>query len=181
MRSVHERLREAMNSRRPVHFDVSIPGVTAYSGFLLGLGPEWLLLHYLNDFRLDGYRLLRVSDIERLRSRHSQKTFERIYREEGITDKVGPPPYPVSCENLPAALQDLKTAGKNVIVRAEHPDDDIFFIGSLSRIGKKKVSGRYFDATGKWETEDTKIPYDCITCVDIECEYVRVFSKYTHH
>jgi hypothetical protein len=143
-------------------------------GFVLAYSTDLVLIHLIDDFRLDGYRILRVRDISNIKR---TKVPMRILKAEGILKHVGLA-SPIDLTSWESVFRDLKLIGMNIIAEDEQPGIEAFTIGKIVRVNKKSVSMRYFDATGKWDKHLTRCPYEQITRAQFDCNYVNVFSRH---
>ncbi len=161
------------------HIGIGRSNIETYQlyGFVLACSSELVLIHVVDDFRSDGYQIIRVSDISEIRHSASDRTMQKILRAEGILEQVGSK-HPIDLRSWQSALQSLKSLGGNVIVEGEEPWVDEFFIGKIIRINKKTLSMRHFDGTGKWNEKLSYCPYEDISSVRFDCEYVNVFSRH---
>ena len=148
-------------------------------GFILALSNNLVLLQNVVDFHLDGYSIIRRRDITHVWHNEFERYYKKILKKEGLLDKVGLQET-ISLNNWPSVFHSLKRIGKNIIIEKEFPDVYKFLIGKIIRINKKHVNIRYFDANGKWERGFRYAPYEEITRVQFENEYIKVFSKYLH-
>ena len=164
---------------KPHHIGIERSNIETYKiyGFVLACSSELVLIHYFYDFHPDGYQILRISDISGIRHSASDRTMQKILRAEGILEQVGLK-HPIDLRSWQSALRNLKALGESVIVEGEEPEVDKFFIGKIIRINKKTLSMRHFDGTGKWDEELSYCPYEHISSVKFDCEYVNVFSQH---
>lgn len=148
-------------------------------GFILGLNSEFVLFQNCIDFVLNGYTVIKISDITSLRSSEHERLFEKILKGEGTLDEVGIP-YDVNLDSWQSLLQGLKEMNKNVMIECEvgDEDEDDFFIGKLIQINQDSVSLLFFSDLGIWDDEPDVIPFDEITKVRFDEKYINVFSKY---
>lgn len=146
-------------------------------GFVLACSSELVLIHYVHDFHLDGYQVLRVSDISGIRHSASDRTMRKILRAEGILKQVGLN-HSIDLQSWPSVFRKLKLIGGNIIVEGEEPEVEEFCIGKIIRINKKTLCIRHFDGTGKWDEAFSYCPYEQITSVKFDCEYINIFSRH---
>ncbi len=112
---------------------------SALYGFVLAFSSDLVLIHLLDDFRLDGYRILRVRDISKVRRSYVPS---RILKAEGILAQVGLA-CSIDLKSWQSVFRDLKALGRNIIVEGEQPEVDAFTIGKIIRVNKKTLSMRY--------------------------------------
>src|SRR5205085_4534067 len=113
----------------------------SHHGFILGLGSELVLFQNCEEFTLDGYTVIQISDITSLRSNKYERFSEKMLKSEGTYDEVGIADD-LNLDSWQALLQGLKKLNKNVIIECEvgDEDEDDFFIGRLVRVNRKSVS-----------------------------------------
>lgn len=80
-------------------------------------------------------------------------------------------------DTFQSLFQQLLDVDEWVIIETS-TGDRTFHIGQLEKVGKRKVSLRYFDATGCFDKKATKIEYDTITKVVWESTYIAAFRQY---
>lgn len=146
-------------------------------GFVLGCSSELVLIHVVYDFRPDGYQILRISDISRLRHSAPDRRMRKILRAEGRLDQIDLK-HPIDLRSWQSAFRSLKTLGGIIIVEGEEPEVDEFVIGKIVRINKKTLSMCHFDGTGRWDETRRSCPYGDITSIKFDCDYVNVFSRH---
>ncbi len=172
-----EILKKLCDNRRFVGITRNISDTHRMWGFVLAFTRDFVLLQDLADFYLDGYSIIRRRDISKVKCGKHEQYFEKIIKGEGLWDKVGIQET-ISLKNWPSVFRSLKNIGRNILVEGEDPDIDKFIIGRIIRINKKHVKMRYFDSAGKWEKGFRFAPYEEISRVSFETEYIKIFSKY---
>lgn len=149
-------------------------------GYILDYSDDLILLRVTDDFMLDGYNVLPIKQIEKLRYNKWDKYYDKILQWEGEKDKVGID-YAIDLKNWKTVFKSIKETNFNVIVECEDPAINSFTIGSIEKIGKKKVAIMYFDPAGYFDDKATSIDYLSISKVQFNDRYTDVFSKYTRH
>jgi len=150
------------------------------NGYILDFSEKFILLHETDDFRIDGYSILPIEQIKKLRFNKSDKYFDKMMKWENQTEKVGIN-YFIDLNSWESVFKSLQTKEINVIVECEGSDVNSFTIGPITKIGKKHVHLIYFDAEGFFEKSSSSIDYDSITRVAFDSQYLNIFSKYTRH
>ena len=163
--------------RKYIGVDRDIKDVDRVWGVALAVSTKLLLLARCVDFHLDGYVIIRRNDIARICCGRSERVFERILKNEGILENVTAPAY-LELESWPTVFRSLRTMRRMAIVEGEDPELDEFIIGRIERIGKKSVRLRHFSVTGYWEDKPSVAPYEDITLVSFDSEYISVFGRY---
>lgn len=155
-------LRKALGKYRKVRVSRRTEDESDLDGFVLGLSDELLALYVFIDFNPDGCYLLRLEDIEGVRSDDSERAFERVLAAEGLLDAVGIRDMP-PLGTMQAALTHLAERGENIIVEAEDLVDEAIEEDSsyaamattleemLADLRKSEAEGVPFDA---WPKDD---------------------------
>ncbi|MEW6097263.1 MAG: hypothetical protein AB1567_12200 [bacterium] len=153
------------------------PGFYNIHGYLLDISDDWILVQNISEFHLDGYSIIRKSDVDKMRYDNRDRYFEKILRIEGVRENVSKK-YEINITDLPSIFKSLKITKLNIIVECEEPKNELFVIGKITQINKNSVSMLHFDACGRWEKQSTVIYYPEITIIRFDEEYINVFSRY---
>jgi hypothetical protein len=181
MSQARDRLAKLVGQLKKVHLTRSYPGEPNHNGFVLGLGRDLVLLHQFHDFYAEGYTALRVADIKRVRSGEHERFWERMFRGEGLMERIGIF-YDVPIDDFRSLLTALHGRGQPVIIECEDrntADYDDFFIGRIVALDDRSVSIRHFDSLGGWEDEPSIIAYSDITKIQFDTPYINTIIKYT--
>lgn len=170
-------LEKRAEARALVTVQRNLENVENVEGFVLAVGKELALLHIVDDFHLDGYRILPRSQVGRARHSALERYRAAILRAEKVLGRVGLEGA-VDLADWNAAFKSLRSRGDNVIVEDERADSEQFVIGRIERVNKKSAAVRGFDALGRWDAEPTRVKYEDVTSVTFGSEYVETFTKY---
>lgn len=146
-------------------------------GFILNSSKDFILLQETDDFTIRGYQIIPIKTIKHVRYNKSDKTYERILKDEGLLEQVKLK-YKIDLTSWKTLSEDIKQTGLTIISECEHPDHNYFCIGELKRVNKNSISIRYFNAEGKLDKENTKHKFEEITKLSFDDHYANVFSKY---
>lgn len=152
-----------------------IDPLTIY-GFPVELSGELAAFSFIYDFRPDGYKIVRTSDITEVFSEEAERFLERIVRAENPV--FVPKPVGFALDSMAVLCADLKEKETIVTVECEGGEETLFLIGRICRVTKKDIAMRTFDGMGVWDTEEAVVPLGDITCVSIGNAYVEILSKY---
>ncbi len=164
-------------ARALVTLQRNLDGVETVEGFVLAVGKELVLLHVVDDFHLDGYRIVPRSQVERARHSAVERYRAAILRAEKVLGRIGIEGE-IDLTDWNATFKSLKARGENVIVEDEREESEEFVIGRIERVNKKSAAIRGFDALGRWDAETTRFKYVDVTSVTFGGEYVTTFTKY---
>ncbi|HEX2081473.1 MAG TPA: hypothetical protein VHG08_27465 [Longimicrobium sp.] len=148
------------------------------TGFPLAAGRKLLLIHNLNTDLLlpDGFTVVRVTDVVKVRSTEWDRFAERVLADEGrLLDPAAVPS--VRLGSWAQLLADLHARAERVSVECE-PQEDGYFLGAIRGLRRDEVEIRPIDAAGRWEDEQWWIRYRDVTQVRFGTRYIEVFSRY---
>jgi hypothetical protein len=147
------------------------------NGFILDASDDLLLVQNVSDFMLDGYSVIKIGDIEKIRYSKFEKYFEMMLTKEGFTENIGIK-YKVDLTDLSSVFKTIKLNKTYVIARCQKTNDERFIIGPIEEFTQKSVKIRYFDATGYLDEKLTGLKYKDITTIEFDTEYINYFTKY---
>src|SRR5215216_1943708 len=93
--SIAEQLGRAIAMRQQVRLAREAIGAANVHGFPLEVSDQLVLLAQVEDWRLDGYTLVRLGDVSEVRSGELERFSERVLEGEGELARLGPPSPPV--------------------------------------------------------------------------------------
>lgn len=143
----------------------------------LKVGQDLVLVQYLYDFLIDGYKILRIKDITAIRSGDQERFSEKILCDEGILNQIQTPL--VNVDNWGTVLRDVFALEKNIVVECENLGE--FYIGRIVEVSKSTLSLLHFDPLGEWDDEPTQIIFKDISLVSFDDRYSSIMSKYTKY
>ncbi|TKK64222.1 hypothetical protein FC093_23045 [Ilyomonas limi] len=148
------------------------------SGFMLAITRQFILLQVDNEFMLDGYAIIPKDRFDSIRCNNYDKTFKRIYKEEGLLDTQYGFNQSLSLKSWHELFSDLKKLDYHVVIECEDKDDPDFVIGPIKRVTKDKVGVQYYDPTGKLDDKPTTLSYDDITIIKFGDRYSTTFKRH---
>ncbi|WP_165247727.1 hypothetical protein [Paludisphaera soli] len=180
MNRLRERLSGLADARRHVHLTRRVAGDWDVTGLVLAVGRRLVLLHQTRDFQLDGYVLLPLRDIARVRCTAVDRFAEKVLAGEGLMENVGAD-WDVPLDDPSRALAALKRRGDYIVIECESrfaPEDDDFLIGPVVGLTDHEVAMRIFAPDGRWERDRSYVMLDTITQIQFDTPYINAFRKY---
>ena len=123
------------NQRVRIFRQVAKGVIETSNGYILDFSDELLLIHESDDFKVDGYAVIPIDQIKKIRFNKSDRYFDKIMKWEKEIEKVGIN-YTVNLKNWKALFSSLQQKVMNVVVECEDPDIKSFTIGLIEKIGK---------------------------------------------
>lgn len=175
------RLQELVQQRQVIRLTPKHRPEEKLYGIPLTVTDEFILLHEVREFHLDGYLVLPLANVKGVRRKEAEETTHRILEAEGALKNLGLSD-PVSLSSFQDLFESLQANGMNVSVEACEQMgkwiEDFFLLGRIVEVGEKGMRIQPFDAMGQWEPTATRVPFRRILSVTFNNEYMNVFSKY---
>lgn len=146
------------------------------NGIPLLISEKLCLLQVLEDFHFDGFKIIRIKDIKKVRSSEMEKFIEKILKCENRFEILN---HNLSViDNWAHILDQLKTLGFHIVIESEDDKFEYFEIGRIISLQDKVVTFQKFDVMGKWNSQYKDIYLKNIVRVQYQNEYVEVYSRY---
>jgi hypothetical protein len=175
--AIAQELRPLVGAGVKVQIERAALGGSCWNGYPLAMTDDLVLMRTLDDFDLDGFAVLRLEDITRVRAGDAERFFDHVLRAEGLLDALPTPP-PIRLDALRSALEDVRRLHGHAILECEALDEPEFYLGELVSVDEGAVSLRYITVTGVVESATTEVPLEDITIVRFDERYIRYFAKY---
>jgi len=145
--------------------------------FILAYSKKLILIQYVYDFNLDGIMVLQRSDVTSIESDESGLFQTQLLKDEGLYAKVDfSKTYDL--KNWKTVLSTIGSTYQFITLEDENPDNYVFILGKMTKLGRKKVSVHEFSCTGTWKEEVSKISYKHITSFRAGNNYPNVYENY---
>lgn len=178
MPSKFDKLKVAEGEHKSVAIWSEVDGdESRFHGFVVGLSRKLVVLHELDEFHLDGYRVLRANDIVKVRMGKFEKTFDRVFGDLELENTIGRPEW-LRFEDWRDLFRSLQPQDKCVSVESALHKVDVFSLGWIEKVGKRKLTLRSFSASAKWYSKPDRFFYEDITEATFDAEYNRVFGDF---
>lgn len=173
-------LRKHVGTRRMIRITRRTPCEPTVYGYLLGLSKTLALLHRFDDFEPDGYSVLRVEDVVKVRSAAHERCWDYILAAEKLLAGLKFR-QPIDLTSMRSAIETIGQCYDHMIIECEDEEEDVedFYIGSLVATSDDGIRFRHFDAQGYWERRPSTIVLADISHVQFDTPYANIFSKYT--
>ena len=145
--------------------------------FLLDYSEELVLIKYVYDFVIDGFMVLRQSDISDIKSDKTDLLQTQLLKDEGIYAGVD---FCIECD-LTCWNKVFSTIGsfsRFITIEDENPEYPLFYLGEILKIGVESVSILGFNGTANWDDDISEIYYENISCVQIGNNYANIYERY---
>jgi hypothetical protein len=147
----------------------------AIYGVVVARSRLFTLIQRIDDFRCDGYVILRNRDITAASVHPSEKTHAAIIRAEGRWQAVSSFAKRMDISSLAAILAHLRKTV--VIIEDERPKSKNFFIGRIIHLAPSMIGFRHFDADAIWQ-DPCFIRHRSMTQIRFDDDYSRIYAKH---
>ena len=176
MDNVRERIERLVARRRLARLSLAESNDSSIHGLPLRVGRSLVLVQAVNDFRLDGYCLVALSRVERIRSGVFERQTEKMLRADGLSKHVVDPGG-IDLGDWKSALRNLRGTGEIIILEWLDAGESVFFIGHPTRLDAHALSFRQFDAAGRWFAP-FRVRYRDIIDVQLRSHYIDVWTRH---
>ena len=143
----------------------------------LKVSNELLLIAYWYDFVMDGFKVIRISDITNIIQNESIEFIKMIFEKEKIkADELDI--QTINISSWYSFFKEIKKEQQIVIVESERKTDSDFYIGRIEMVEDNNLKLLCFDTAGNWDNEASIIGYSNITCVTFQDRYSSYMGKY---
>lgn len=170
-------LHAALRRHRVVRLEVTENLGSSPFGIPVALSEELVVVHFLRDFRLDGYAAVPLARVTAVHAGPFERTHTRLCAAEGTLAKLGAPPR-IDTTTLLGLLSDLRRTGKYVILNRADGDTNAFTLGPITGVTDDTVSTRHFDATGSWSRTPAQISLGDLLDIQWGSRYIRVWQRH---
>ncbi len=148
------------------------------SGYIVEHSKDFLILQQTDDFQLEGFKILPIDQIKKIRYNKFDKYVDQIMDWEKMKEGIKSPGT-IDLTSWSSIFKTFMESGENIIIECEGDKLFAFNIGPVVQVKKNSVSIQHFGATGLFDELPTKIKFGKITSVIFADRYIDVFSKYT--
>ena len=163
---VRKKLRRAMVDHTLVRIERSIARADVLDGYVVGVGDQWFLLHWLDQrIHLDGFVALRIEDVRRIDPARAGA----FKREALELHGDWPPTMPIdraALDDTRALVLALGASFPLLSLFPEIDDPNRCFIGTALHMKKRSVWMRCLSPEAEWIDEPWRWKLDDITRIE---------------
>jgi hypothetical protein len=167
-------LEAAMAAQQLVRVLTDADPDASHDGFVVGLGAEWVLLHWLDpSIVLNGYTALPLEDVDLVEVRTAAETFAvPALRLQGVRPTR---PEAIALDDLPSLLASIDRAFGLVVVHREQREPAGPMIGRIAHLGDDSFILRHVSPLGSWD-DSGGYRYDEVTRLDFGGGYEQALA-----
>ena len=181
MKSVTPRLKSLIADGKAVTiYRKGLTDESSIHGVILKATLKCVLVHQIREFHLDGYIILRLEDIERIRFNRYDEHFNRILAAEAALSSDGYTPN-LDLRSFEDFLEQLRESQETCILEGCYENiDEVFLIGFLTEVDAEEDFARFmfFDTAGVFESKERGAYISFLSSVELRTEYIECHSKY---
>ena len=149
-------------------------------GYVLDFNDNFVLIHQTDDFELDGFAILPIKTIKKVRYSEFEEMYEYIMQKEKLLNNLGIN-FSIDLTNWQTIFNSIEHSEKFAIIECEQAWINRFLLGKLTKAKKKKIEILFLEANGIFEEYVTEQKYKEITIVRFDEIYISLFQKYGRH
>ena len=167
----HRQRRDLVSLRRDEIDDHRI------QGYVLGVSDELVALQFVDDFRLDGLRILRVRDITGVACTSVDHFQRELLVREGL-EKAVPFGRTFALRDWRPLINQLALEFPLMILECEAVDEPDFVIGKARSFSETSVEFDYFSGVASWDAEPAKLALADLTSCQVDSNYINVYRRH---
>lgn len=179
--SLAKKYKKSKDKKWSLRFKTHHPEGDRYDGVVTHIQKRFIVLREHMEFAFNGIVVLRKKVIKGYRDGKYERCANKIFRSSGNIKQAKSPRWLDNCESLKQVLEKLQKKdiwpSIEIIYNRDGKTDTSFFLGKITRVGKKAFWIYHYDAAGKWEKE-YKIRYDAIFKIEFNDSYSQHFNAY---
>jgi hypothetical protein len=162
--AVREALAAALGDEQLVRIETGADPASSHDGFVVGLGREWVLLHWLDpSIFLNGWTALPLADVESVEARSAEETFAPAAL--ALRHVRPAAPEGIALDDLAGLLASVDRSYRLVVVHREPDDPAGPLIGRVAQLGDDSFILRHVTPAGRWN-DSGGYRYDEVTRID---------------
>lgn len=146
-------------------------------GYVLAVSDELMVLQYVNDFRLDGIKVLRVADISDAESSETTEFQQELLIGEGLEQQVQFDAK-FNAASWASILAQFASTYPIMIIECENSDENSFVIGRVVAVHEDRVEMLGFAGNGSWDEEAVVLSFEDLTSCQVGSNYLNVYQRY---
>ena len=167
----HRQRRDLVSLRRDEIDDHGI------QGYVLAVSDELVALQFVDDFRLDGLRILRVRDITGVACTSVDRFQKELLVREGLERSV-PFDRTFALRDWRPLIGQLTREYPLMILECEAVDEPDFVIGKARSITETSVEFDWFSGVATWEATPAKLALADLTSCQVDSNYINVYRRH---
>ncbi|MBN2212320.1 MAG: hypothetical protein JW709_13060 [Sedimentisphaerales bacterium] len=148
-----------------------------YYGVPVLVSRSLLAFQEIRDFHFDGYRIVRLKDIVKIRRSKCDVVQEKILKHTGEFAKYSIPGW-LRVGSWKILLKSIKGRNLCICIASGLMDVNVFVVGEIYALKDDAVVLKSFDAHGNWCKPKHRINYSDITEVSFGDEYSVTFNEF---
>lgn len=160
-------LEAAEADEAPVLLRRTIADADELSGFVVGIGEDWVVIHREAELRLNGWTAVRLDTVSELELARNPAVLDRALEFWG--QRVEPPGLDLSA--VDELVRSAAVAYPLLAIYEEEIEPQACWIGRPTRVTGKKVDLLEVTPAAEWDPEPRRFVLDRVTRIDVGDEY----------
>lgn len=152
-----------------------------YEGFIFEYNNDYVLMNDMRDFNYDGLVVFKKADIHEVKHTDNEKFFLHLLKKEGIKKNIYKKRKYLNFQlaSMQEMMKSLKSLRVPIICEHLYGKKELFQIGIIKKVSKKKSKMKYFNARGEFDFKLVSVSYKSLTFIRIDSPYANIFYKYS--
>ncbi|MEO6589938.1 MAG: hypothetical protein ABIP06_11605 [Pyrinomonadaceae bacterium] len=175
--NLEKKIKKSLTKKWRIRLKTSHPDKDNYDGVVICNKSDFVVLREEIDFEFNGVVFIPKRFIKSIRDGKYDKCGNEILRQNGQLEQLNVPDWIFECENLNQILDSLKSQDIWAAIEIVSNKNSSFYIGPITKIGKRNFRLHCYDAAGKWESE-YKLPISGIFKIEFDSKYCNYFNAF---
>ena len=173
-----DEIQKILTKPKTIRITMNVAGeIEHIHGYAIGLSKSLLVMRWIEEFRVEGYKIVRIKDISEIRRNEYEETYDQILKHFQVPPATQSPKW-LKYGNWKSVFNSLQKRKKCVAVNSISLNYDEFALGLVEGTGRGSISIKAFDATAKWFDEPRVFRFQQIYQVGFDDRYHKIFYKY---
>ena len=179
LKRLERKFLKSLNEQCVLHFSTAHPHADHYDGVVMAIKPDFIVIREERDWEFDGIQIFPKRSICDIRDGKFEACANRIVRGNNVLSQVVIPEWLTECQCLADVLQAMQQQEfwPAVETLADNDRDYFFYLGPITKLGKKSFAIHAYDADGQWEQE-YEIEHSEVFRIELESRYCDHFNNY---
>ena len=170
---------KSLNEQCVLRFSTIHPEGDHYDGIVIAIKPDFIVVCVEQDWEFDGIQFFPKRSIRGIRDGKFEACANQIVRGNNALSQVVLPEWLTECHCLADVLQAMQQQEfwPAVETLADNEQDYIFYLGPITKLGKKSFYIHAYGADGQWEREH-EIEHSDVFRIEFRSRYCDHFNNY---
>lgn len=171
------RLTQAIRTDELVQVARALPGADAIEGYVVQLGPEWVVLSVLREGAPDGWTALRTGDVRTVEPAPSGPFVQRGLQHRKSWPPQAPRPELMLEGGARGVLASVSAGFSLFLLYREQDDPDACVVGRPVGLTPARFEWLGLNPSGAWDVEPESWELSTVTRIDLGSQYALALAR----